>query len=76
MAEPIPIRRRNGPVGSPPTTDDLLRQVLAERDAALAVVAGCDALIEELRRRWRAERPGTYLLPSIEQLRREFGFGA
>jgi hypothetical protein len=55
----------------PQSTGDLLRAAIAAHDEAEAARRNALALIERLRRRWRDENPGTFILPSIDQLRAE-----
>jgi hypothetical protein len=57
----------------PLTTGELLREAIAAHDQADAARRNALALIERLRRRWRDENPGTFMLPSVDQLRRELG---
>lgn len=55
-----------------PSTEDLLRLLLVERDKAAAILRQVDALIAEQGRAW-VRAKGEYLAPSIERLRRELG---
>lgn len=54
-------------------TEDLLRDAIAELDRAEEVARSARRRIDSLRRRYRDERPGIFLLPTVQQLRRELG---
>lgn len=63
--------RAVAPAARAPSPDELLRQLLTELDNAETVVRRLRVMIDEQRRRYRDARPGTFMLPTIEQLRRD-----
>jgi hypothetical protein len=66
----IPLRAVE-PSSEQPTIEDLLREAIRALDEAEATRRDALDLLDRLRRRYRAERPGTFVLPSLDQLRTE-----
>lgn len=54
----------------PPTTDEALRLVIREYDAAMSAARACLPKLKPLMRSYADER-GEKLLPTLERLRRE-----